>query len=166
MRHDAVLLSSDTMCASVGTEQWSGYLTHTMRNVMSAEPTSDFTVELINDGNRDRVGLVVGFATPAAFTPDTSFFWDGKRGTDGVYALSPENGMLWGHGKWYDSHCPGFVHGTMRCRVVTDGAATGISFAVNGVERRVEWIGAVLSGPLHAVVLFWPHACGVGVELL
>lgn len=129
-----------------------------LQNIISSEPTNDFTVAVTNRKSTPHPGVVVGFTTRAVFMPDSA---NEMAWSDGVYALCPRFGMLHGSGKYNFDFCAAATSGTVRC--VADRVSRTIVMHVNGVERGIAWTD-VPPEPLHALVMFFCQ--GVKVQLL
>lgn len=119
------------------------------KNVMSINPTDDFTVELFGN-RRDVVDVRVGFTTRGAFRPTADPI---DELVDGMYTLRHYNGTVWGSGKMNEFY--GQMHsgqGMLRC--VADRANGTIRFYVDGVDYGVAWTGVPREEPLYAVAMF------------
>lgn len=131
----------------------------TWRNVISADPTNDFTVRVTNLPHAPHPGSVfVGFTTQTAFAADNSI-----NTAKGVYTMRLEDGALYGTEQKFVDYSAAFKRedGTLRC--VADRSRGTIAFHVDGVDLGVAWTG-VGPLPLYAVVIFWFH--DVEIELL
>lgn len=162
----AVSPDGRTVYTCAGAED--GVSRHAWRNVISVQPTRDFTVRLgtaagaqagdgsagcVGGGDGERGQVFVGFMRREVFCGDA--FIVTQRD---VYTLRPADGTLCGAGKGGVPYCLPCARDAVTVRCVANHDHRSIAFCVDGVDGVPAW-GNVPGGPLHAVVAM----CGPGI---